>query len=70
MKNAYYFQFKANSVSSLKNGVIEVVWVALVVVLQSMKEIQEIEHECHQQSINCCRKPARAKDLHVLGDTI
>jgi hypothetical protein len=46
IRKTYYFIVQASSVSSLDDCMIKIVRVALVAVLQRMKEIQEIECKC------------------------
>ena len=48
---------------------IKVVWVALIVVLQFVKEVQEIEGECRRRSFNCRGEPVGMKELCMPRNT-
>lgn len=46
---------------------VEVVGIALVLVLELVKKVEELEREGRRGAECCCRKPARAEELNLMG---
>ena len=44
---------------------VEVIWIALVLVLELVEEVENIKGECRRRTVYCCRKPACTEELIV-----
>ena len=47
---------------------VEILWVAFVLVLEFVEEVEDIESECCFRTFNCCRKPAGMEKLVMSGN--
>ena len=52
----------------LNNSMVEIIWVAFVLVLELVEEVEDIESECCFRTFNCCWKPAGTEKLVASGN--
>ena len=64
-KNLHNFGIQPRCVHVLNDGVIEVIWVALVLILKLMKEVEDVKGEHGGRIFECCRKPTSTEELIV-----
>jgi len=55
------------SVGALDDGVVEIIWVTLVLILQLVEEVEDVESESCRRTINRCWKPTGTDELDVFG---
>ena len=46
---------------------VEVVWIALVLILEIVEEVEVVEGECCCRTVDRCRKPVDVKELNDFG---
>ena len=46
---------------------VEVIWIALVLILKLVEEVENIKGECRCRTVNRCRKPVHIEELNVFG---
>jgi len=64
----YNFGVQPGGICTPNNGVEEIVWVALALILQFMEEVEEVERKCRRRSFDCRRKPADTDELDIFGN--
>ena len=51
----------------MDDSIVEVVWIALVLILETVEEVEEVEGECHCRTVDRCRKPVYIEELNGFG---
>ena len=47
---------------------VKIIWIAFVLVLKLMEEVEDVKGKCRCRSVKRHRKPACAEELSVLGN--
>ena len=55
------------SVGTLNDSMVEIVWIALVLILQFMEEVKDVESERSRRTVDRCWKPAGTDELDMFG---
>lgn len=64
----YDFWPQPGSIRTLNDSMVEVVWIALVLVLKPVEEVEDVKGECCCRTVNRRRKPACTEELNVFGN--
>ena len=51
----------------MDDSMVEVVWIALVLILEIVEEVEEVEGECCCRTVDHCRKPVDIEELNDFG---
>ena len=51
----------------MSDCVVEIIWIALVLILELVEEVENVKGECHCRTINRCQKPVCIKELDIFG---
>ena len=51
----------------MDDSIVEVVWIALVLILETVEEVEEVKGECRCRTVDRCWKPVYIKELNGFG---
>ena len=46
---------------------VEIIWIALVLILELVEEVENVKGECRCRTVNHCRKPVCIEELDIFG---
>ena len=64
-ERTYNLPVQTSIICSLEDRIVEIIWVAFIIVLEFVEEVEKLEGEGGRWPNDCCGKPARAKELET-----